>query len=117
MLSAQNMRRLPGRDRIAAKRSTIIGGSDMSRRNALTQLAALPLMMAAGSSAMAETKSPLKIMMKSAWGSDDPTKAAFPFLHGSALAEAGHTVQIFLLGEAVSLDFCVWRVLPRPWSD
>jgi hypothetical protein len=24
-------------------------------------------------------------MMKSAWGSDDPTKAAFPFLHGHAL--------------------------------
>ncbi|WP_433985222.1 hypothetical protein RBB78_11500 [Tunturiibacter empetritectus] len=45
----------------------------------------------------------LKIMMKSAWGSDDPTKAAFPFLHGMALAEAGHEVQIFLLGEAVGL--------------
>jgi len=45
----------------------------------------------------------LKIMMKSAWGSDDPTKAAFPFLHGHALAEAGHDVQIFLLGEAVSV--------------
>jgi len=42
-------------------------------------------------------------MMKSAWGSDDPTKAAFPFLHGLALSEAGHNVQIFLLGEAVSL--------------
>ena len=41
--------------------------------------------------------------MKSAWGSDDPTKAAFPFLHGDALFEAGHEVQIFLLGEAVSL--------------
>jgi len=41
--------------------------------------------------------------MKSAWGSDDPTKAAFPFLHGHALAEAGHEVQIFLLGEAVSV--------------
>jgi sulfur relay (sulfurtransferase) complex TusBCD TusD component (DsrE family) len=41
--------------------------------------------------------------MKSAWGSDDPTKAAFPFLHGLALEEAGHQVQIFLLGEAVSL--------------
>jgi len=41
--------------------------------------------------------------MKSAWGSDDPTKAAFPFLHGDALSEAGHGVQIFLLGEAVSL--------------
>ena len=24
----------------------------------------------------------LKIMMKSAWGSDDPTRASFPFLHG-----------------------------------
>jgi predicted peroxiredoxin len=46
---------------------------------------------------------PLKIMIKSAWGSDDPTKAAFPFAHGHALAEAGHEVQIFLLGEAVGL--------------
>jgi hypothetical protein len=45
----------------------------------------------------------IKIMIKSAWGSDDPTKAAFPFLHGDALSEAGHEVQIFLLGEAVSL--------------
>jgi predicted peroxiredoxin len=41
--------------------------------------------------------------MKSAWGSDDPTKAAFPFSHGLALAEAGHEVQIYLLGEAVVL--------------
>src|ERR1700730_16753640 len=78
-------------------------GHNMTRRNALTQLAALPLMMAAVPSAAAETKLPLKIMLKSAWGSDDPTKAAFPFLHGLALSEAGHTVQIFLLGEAVSL--------------
>jgi predicted peroxiredoxin len=37
------------------------------------------------------------------WGSDDPTKAAFPFSHGLALAEAGHEVQIYLLGEAVVL--------------
>jgi predicted peroxiredoxin len=48
-------------------------------------------------------KKSLNIMMKSAWGSDDPTKAAFPFLHGLALSDAGHSVQIFLLGEAVSL--------------
>ena len=48
-------------------------------------------------------KKPLKIMMKSAWGSDDPTKAAFAFLHGLALADAGHEVQIFLLGEATGL--------------
>lgn len=44
-----------------------------------------------------------KVLVKSAWGSDDPTKAAFPFLHANALAQAGHEVQIFLLGEAVSL--------------
>ena len=88
---------------LATRRRQSCRGTNMSRRSALTQLAALPLIMAAGSSAAAETKLPLKIMMKSAWGSDDPTKAAFPFLHGHALAEAGHTVQIFLLGEAVSL--------------
>jgi len=46
------------------------------------------------------TRKPLKIMMKSAWGSDDPTRASFPFVHGLALAEAGHDVQIFLVGEA-----------------
>lgn len=44
-----------------------------------------------------------KVLVKSAWGSDDPTKAAFAFLHANALAEAGHEVQIFLLGEAVSV--------------
>jgi predicted peroxiredoxin len=45
----------------------------------------------------------VKVLIKSAWGSDDPTKAAFPFLHANAFAEAGHAVQVFLLGEAVSL--------------
>jgi hypothetical protein len=46
------------------------------------------------------SKKHLKIRMKSAWGSDDPTRASFPFVHALALAEAGHDVQIFLLGEA-----------------
>jgi hypothetical protein len=46
---------------------------------------------------------PLKIMVKSAWGSDDPTRASFPFAHGLALADAGHEVQIFLTGEATYL--------------
>jgi hypothetical protein len=32
----------------------------------------------------------MKVLVKSAWGSDDPTKAAFAFLHGNTLAEAGH---------------------------
>jgi uncharacterized protein involved in oxidation of intracellular sulfur len=49
------------------------------------------------------SKKSLKILFKSAWGSDDPTKAAFPFSHGLALTEAGHEVQIYLLGEAVVL--------------
>ena len=73
----------------------------MARRHFLTQLAALPLFLSGVQPA--PRPAPLKIMLKSAWGSDDPTKAAFPFLHGHALAEAGHEVQIFLLGEAVSL--------------
>lgn len=69
----------------------------------LAQLAALPLIVADGSLEAQASHRSLKIVMKSAWGSDDPTKAAFPFLHGLALAEAGHHVQIFLLGEAVAL--------------
>jgi predicted peroxiredoxin len=76
----------------------------MERRHLLGPLAALPLMGSIATAAAAvDQKRSLKIMMKSAWGSDDPTKAAFPFLHGHALAEGGHEVQIFLLGEAVSL--------------
>jgi predicted peroxiredoxin len=44
-----------------------------------------------------------RILIKSAWGSADPTQASFPFHHARAFAEAGHEVQVFLLGEAVSL--------------
>jgi predicted peroxiredoxin len=75
----------------------------MIRRSFLRQLAAFPFIAAASPSAPAADTAKLKILMKSAWGSDDPTKAAFPFLHADALSEAGHNVQIFLLGEAVSL--------------
>lgn len=77
----------------------------MARRaflSRMAQLAALPFL-AAGGVVNAQSKRQLKILMKSAWGSDDPTKAAFPFSHGLALAEAGHEVQIYLLGEAVVL--------------
>src|SRR5947207_5756813 len=75
----------------------------MARRSFLSQLAALPLLGTTAFGQQAAPKPHLKVMMKSAWGSDDPTKAAFPFLHGLALAEAGHEVRIFLLGEAVHL--------------
>ena len=75
----------------------------MARRSFLRQLIALPFAGVASALGQDTPHKFLNIMMKSAWGSDDPTKAAFPFLHGLALSEAGHSVQIFLLGEAVSL--------------
>lgn len=74
----------------------------MARRSFLRQMIALPLLGLTGWSQEPAHKT-LKVMMKSAWGSDDPTTTAFPFLHGHALSEAGHSVEIFLLGEAVSL--------------
>ena len=78
----------------------------MARRQFLSLVAGLPLVAALGGGARADSTPSsrrLNIMMKSAWGSDDPTKASFPFLHGHALMKAGHNVQIFLLGEAVGL--------------
>ena len=59
----------------------------------------------------------MRVLLKSAWGSDDPTKASFAFLHANALAEAGHEAQIFLLGEAVSLmrDPVANAVVPVGW--
>lgn len=74
----------------------------MFRRGFFSRLAALPLLAFRAADAQVLQKK-LKIMIKSAWGSDDPTKAAFPFNHCLALADAGHEVQIFLLGEAVNL--------------
>ncbi|HSX83287.1 MAG TPA: hypothetical protein VLQ80_32620, partial [Candidatus Saccharimonadia bacterium] len=58
-----------------------------------------------------------RVLIKSAWGSDDPTKAAFPFLHANAFAAAGHEVQIFLLGEGVSvMRTCVAEaIVPVGW--
>jgi predicted peroxiredoxin len=76
----------------------------MARRRFLAQLAAWPLAAVLPAIGVPSRPAPkLKIVLKSAWGSDDPTKAAFPFSHGNALAEAGHEVRIFLLGEAVGL--------------
>jgi predicted peroxiredoxin len=59
----------------------------------------------------------MKLLIKSAWGSDESTKAAFPFLHANAFAEAGHEVRIFLLGEAVNLmkDELIASVTPVGW--
>lgn len=45
----------------------------------------------------------LNILMRSSWGTDDPTRASFAFSHGLALSDAGHDVQIFLTAEATYL--------------
>jgi predicted peroxiredoxin len=85
----------------------------MVRKNFLKTLIPLPFL---GSASPVPEKK-LKIFIKSAWGSDDPTKASFPFLHGNALAEAGHEVQIFLLGEGVNLmrDSTLNAITPVGW--
>ena len=74
----------------------------MMRRGALGRLFGFPaLALGASDRAFAATMS--KVLIKSAWGSADPTQAAFAFHHANAFAEAGHSVQVFLLGEAVTL--------------
>ena len=87
----------------------------MARRTFLAQLAGLPFLLQTAKAE--EARKPLKIMMKSAWGADDPTRAAFPFSHGLVLAEAGHDVQIFLLAEATSLmrKATANAILPVGW--
>ena len=92
----------------------------MARRRFLAQLAGLPfLAWGAGTEGAKaeEAKKQLKVLMKGAWGPDDPTRAAFPFLHGLALAEAGHEVQIFLLAEATLLmrKSMVEAIFPVGW--
>ena len=91
----------------------------MVRRKLLSQLACLPFFAfgAAKAQEAPKTSKALKIMMKSAWGSDDPTRASFPFAHGLALAAAGHEVQIFLTGEATYLmrKATVNAVMPVAW--
>jgi hypothetical protein len=85
-----------------------------SRRNFLeksTQLAAGVLAAGAitASSSGTPTQQPetpkkkLHILMRSSWGTDEPTRASFVFSHGVALAEAGHEVQIFLTHDATYL--------------
>jgi hypothetical protein len=54
---------------------------------------------------------------KSAWGADDPTRAAFPFSLRLILSESGHEVRIFLLAEAASLmrKATANAILPVGW--
>jgi DsrE/DsrF-like family len=62
-------------------------------------------------------KKKLHILMRSSWGTDEPTRASFVFSHGLALAEAGHDVQIFLTHDATYLmrQATVDAVKPIGW--
>ena len=50
-------------------------------------------------------------------GSEDPTKACFPFLQAKNAAEAGMEAEISLLGDAVVLmkDSVINSVIPVGW--
>ena len=87
----------------------------MARREFLTQLAGLPFF--SFFSREQELKKTLKILMRSSWGTDDPTRASFVFSHGLVLAEAGHEVQIFLTGDATYLmrKATTDAILPVGW--
>ena len=92
-------------------------GVDMWRRSFLWRLLPLHLLPALVAARPQSTSRKGKILIKSAWGSADPTQATFPFHHANAFAEAGHPVQIFLLGEAVTLMRSVVAnsVVPVGW--
>lgn len=85
-----------------------------SRRNFLersTQLAAgaLATRVIAAPRGEGQTQQPdvpkkkLRVLMRSSWGTDEPTRASFVFSHALALADAGHDVQIFLTHDATYL--------------
>ena len=76
----------------------------------------LPSRPAAAQASAARKK--LKVLMRSSWGSDEPTRASFPFEHALALSDAGHDVQIFLTGEATNLmrRATVAAVFPVGWA-
>ncbi|MDQ4076952.1 MAG: DsrE family protein [Chloroflexota bacterium] len=44
-----------------------------------------------------------KILYVGTFGSDDPTRATFPFISASGAVDAGHEAQVVLLGEATYL--------------
>lgn len=45
----------------------------------------------------------MKLLYAGTFGSDDPTRASFPFVFAKGAIEAGHQPTIFLAGEAAYL--------------
>ena len=89
------------------------------RRAVIKWLFGLPVLGLAVTSAQASQASRKnRILIKSAWGSADPTQATFAFHHANAFAAEGHEVQIFLLGEGVTLmrSAVANAVIPVGWA-
>jgi len=96
-----------------------------SRRKFLERSAQFAAAVSAGAATIspAQSQQPsapakkLHILMRSSWGTDDPTRASFVFSHGLLLSDAGHDVQIFLTAEATYLmrKVTVDSVKPVGW--
>ena len=57
------------------------------------------------------------LLYHSTHGSDDPTRASFPYIAANGAIEAGHSAEVFLTGEAVYLmkDEVADAVVPVGW--
>ncbi|MBI4233529.1 MAG: hypothetical protein HY686_03720 [Chloroflexi bacterium] len=60
-----------------------------------------------------------RILWVGTHASDDPTRAAFPFIGASGSVEAGHQPTVALLGDAVLLlkDVIAQNVTPVGWPS
>jgi hypothetical protein len=86
----------------AVLREAASGDASQSVQDAVDGLKLAPESQGVGVEA-ALAKRVLKIMMRSSWGTDDPTRASFVFAHALALSDARHEVQIFLTADATYL--------------
>ncbi len=68
----------------------------------------------------------MTILYISTYGSDDPTRAGFPFVFSKGAVEAGHRPTIFLAGEATyllqesiaaAIHGVGWPPLPELWQS
>lgn len=84
-------------------RRTFLEATTRLAAGALAAGAATPAPSEAQTQQPQAPKKKLHILMRSSWGTDEPTRASFVFGHGLALADAGHDVQIFLTHDATYL--------------
>lgn len=57
------------------------------------------------------------LLYHSTHGSDDPTRASFVYIAANGAVDAGHTAEVFLVGEAVYLmkDEVANAMVPLGW--